>query len=92
MILIFFGGYEKNEFNYQSIQNFINFKLKNNNEEYAEILDNIVNNYKEFEKNPKNKNIREIFVNALLSPLYYSFMINNDSQYNENIIQLLKKI
>ena len=84
-------NYEKNEFNYQSIQNFINFKLKNNNEKYVQILDDIVNSYKEFEKNSNNKNISEIFVNTLLSPLYYSFMISDDSQNNENILKLLNK-
>ena len=83
-------NYENNDCNYQTIINFNNFNLKKN-EKYEKILDDIVIKYNEFKKNNKNIKSEEIFINTILSPLYYSMMINGNSKYNENIINLLNK-
>ena len=83
-------NYENNCYNYQSIQNFDNFKL-GNNKKYENLLDDIMNKYKEFERNKINTNIEEIFINTILSPLYYSMMINDNTQYNDKIITLFNK-
>ena len=83
-------NYENNDLNYQSILNFNNFELKKN-EKYEKKLDDILSKYKEFENNKKNVNSEEILINTILSPLYYSMMINDNSKYNENIINLFNK-
>ena len=49
------------------------------------LLTNIMN----IKKNSKNIISEEIFINTILSPLYYSMMINGNSKYNENIIKFL---
>ena len=82
--------YENNDCNYQTIINFNNFEL-NNNEKYEKILDDIMKKYNDFKKNNKKIKSEEIFINTILSPLYYSMMINGNSKYNENIINLLNK-
>ena len=81
-------NYENNICNYQSILNFNNFELIKN-EKYEKLLDDIINKYNEYEKNSKNIISEEIFINTILSPLYYSMMINGNSKYNENIIKFL---
>ena len=81
-------NYENNICNYQSILNFNNFELIKN-EKYEKFLDDIINKYNEYEKNSKNIISEEIFINTILSPLYYSMMINGNSKYNENIIKFL---
>ena len=86
-----FDNYENNDFNYQSIQNFNNFKL-NNNEKYEKILHYIINKYNEFEKKGTNENEEELLINTILSPLYYSMMINDNSNSNININNLVNEI
>lgn len=84
-------NYENNGYNYQSILNFNNFELKKN-EKYERILDDIVNKYDEYEKNSQNIKSEEIFINSILGPLYYSMMINDNSNFNPNINKLVNEI
>ena len=75
-------NYENNLYNYQSIQNFNNLEIKTN-DKYEKILDDIV------EKNKDKKLTENNLIDSVLSPLYYSMMINNNQDFNENINKLL---
>jgi len=77
------GNYEENKYNVQSIQNFNNLELKNN-EEYEKKLNNIINQYNEYEKKPDQKMRDKILNEIILSPLYYTKMIYNNEDYNNN--------
>ena len=86
-----FYNYKNNDYNFQSIQNYNNFKL-NNNKKYENILDYIINKNNELEKKRNNENYEEIFINTILSPLYYSMMINENKNFNNNVNNLINKI
>ena len=77
-------NYENNKYNYQSIQNFNNLKIRNN-EYFEKILDNIINKYDEFERDKNNKFNENLLINTILSPFYYSLMINNNQDFNNNL-------
>ena len=82
-------NYKKNYYNYESIQNFNNLELKNN-KKYEILLEDIIKKNDEFEeKGSSNKNYDEIFINAILSPFYYSMMISDNPNYKANEINLL---
>ena len=85
-----FDKYENNFYNYHSIQNFNDFEL-NHNEKYEKFLDEILNKIKIFEKKQNNENSEEIFINAMISPLYYSIMINDNLNYINKINNILNK-
>ena len=78
-------NYENNNRNYQSILNFNNLDIKNN-EKYEIILDDIINQFNEFEKNENNKFNEKIIINTILSPLYFSIMVNKNHDFNYNLI------
>ena len=77
------GNYEENKYNVQSIQNFNNLELKNN-EEYEKKLNNIINQYNEYEKKQDPKMRDKILNEIILSPLYYTKMIYNNEDFNNN--------
>ena len=82
-------NYKKNYYNYESIRNFNNLELKNN-KKYEILLEDIIKKNDEFEeKGSSNKNYDEIFINAILSPFYYSMMISDNPNYKANEINLL---
>ena len=83
-------NYEKNEYNFQSIQNFNNAEI-NNDQYFEKLLDDVIKKYEKFEKNEKNEKNEEILVNAILSPLYYFMMINNNQNLSNNINNILGK-
>ena len=55
-------NYENNDCNYQTIINFNNFEL-NNDEKYEKVLDDIMKKYNDFKKNNKKIISEEIFIN-----------------------------
>ena len=75
------NNYENNVYNYQSIQNFKNFELKND-KIYENILDDII----DAQEKSNNKISEEAIINTILSPLYYLMMINDNKNYNEKIL------
>jgi len=81
-------NYKINKFNYQSIKNFNQLKLKNN-EKYEEILKNIIDKYDEMKKNKSTNNDKDILISQILSPLYYSLMINSNEEFNDSLIDIL---
>lgn len=82
-------NFKNNKFNYQSIKNFNQLKLKNN-EKYEEILKNIIDKYDEMKKNRNIKYDKDLLISQLLSPLYYSLMINSNEEFNDSLIDIFK--
>ena len=82
-------NYKNNKFNYQSIKNFNQLKLKNN-EKYEEMLKNIIDKYDEMKKNRNTKYDKELLISQILSPLYYSLMINSNEEFNDSLIDILQ--
>ena len=83
-------NYENFEYNFTSIRNYENIAMQND-EKYEIILNDIIKKYDDFEKDRNNKNIEEILVNTILSPYYYSLMINNNNNFNNSISNLINK-
>ena len=81
-------NYELFSYNYEYIKNFNNLEVENN-EKYEKILDNILNENNEILKNDKNIITEELLLNTILSPLYYSLMVNKNQDFNNNLIKLL---
>lgn len=77
------NSFEKCKNDYNSILNFNNLNITNN-EKYETILENLLSNKKETNENDITNND---FVNNYLSILYYSLMINNDSNLNDSLIK-----
>ena len=77
-------NYENNTHNYQYIKNFNSLKV-NNNEKYEKILDNIIENI-DFNNNKFNE---ELVANIIMTPFYYSMMINHNQNFNDNLIKLI---
>ena len=76
----------KNNYNIQSIFNFNNLNIENNTF-FEELLKDIIN--KEEENTDLDK---EVFLNRILAPFYFSLMINKNKNENEDYIDLLEKI
>ncbi len=81
-------NYELFSYSYEYIKNFNNLEVENN-EKYEKILDNILNENNEILKNEKNIITEELLLNTILSPLYYSLMVNKNQDFNNNLIKLL---
>ena len=81
-------NYKNNKFNFQSIQNFLQLKI-HNNEEYEKILNATINQYNG-NKNNQNSDNNDLFFNQILSPLYYSMMINSNQKSNNELINIMK--
>ena len=82
-------SYQKNKFNYQAINNF-NQLVIDNNEKYEQILKKGLDNYDILKNEDKNNNNKESFIDQILSLFFYSLMINNNQDYNNSIIDILK--
>ena len=81
-------NYELYSHNYEYIKNFNNLEAENN-EKYEKLLYNILNENNEMLKNEKNIITEEVLLNTILSPLYYSLMVNKNQDFNNNLIKLL---
>ena len=80
---------ETNIYNYQSNSNFNCLEIKNNNK-YETLLKYIINKEEEIE-NDNNNIDKETFLNRILSPLYYSMMINTNISFNNSLMEILEK-
>ena len=81
-------NYKNNKYNFQSIQNFSGLKVKNN-EKYENLLKNIIEQYNE-NKNNQIPNNNDSLINQILSPIYYSMMINLNQNDNNELFNNLK--
>ena len=81
------NNYKYNRNNYETIMNFINLII-DNNDKYETLLKNII---KEYNKDQNNKYNINTVINQILNHLYYSLMIYNDIEkiiiINKNIHQ-----
>ena len=87
-------NYKSNKFNYNSIINFNQLKISNN-EKYELILKKTIEQYDD-NKNKNNTiqnndNISDSLINQILSPLYYNMMINSNQNKNNELFNLLKE-
>ena len=78
------GNYETNINNVQSIKNFNNLEIKNN-EEYEKKINNIINKYNEYEKSQDSKMEDKMLNDIILLPFYYAMMISNNKGLNNSI-------
>ena len=82
-------NYQNNKNIYESILNFNNLKI-NNNDKYEAILNNIIT---EYEKAKSNKNLGiNTAINQILTPLYFSLMINQNQNSRYSIFKELERI
>ena len=81
-------SFQKNKFNYQAINNFNQLEI-DNSEKYEQILKKSLDNYDILKKEGKI-NIKDSFIDQILSLLFYSLMINHNQDYNNSIIDILK--
>ena len=79
---------ESNKFNYQTIINYNNLKVQNN-DKYENILTKIIDDYEKNKNN--NNNDPNILINQFLSPLYYCMMINPNQDFNNNLNKAIDK-
>ena len=82
-------NYLNNNNNYESILNFNNLQIENN-DQYETILENIVLEYDKA-KNNNNSDIPAI-INQMLCPLYFSLMINKNENIHNSVFKELEKI
>ena len=82
---------ENNINNLQSISNYNRLEIKNNYK-YEKLLDSISNKEDKIKSSENSGIDRETFINRILSPLYYSMMINTNENFNKLLIDSLEKI
>ena len=76
------NNYDNNTMNYNSISNLKNLYVQNN-KKYENLLNTIIDSKEEKDNNEKNL---EIYLDKILSLLYYTLMINKNQNNNNNII------
>ena len=83
------NSYHDNTANYCSIINLKNL-INKNNEKYETILTNIFSEKEEKDKYKNDISNVDKFIDQILSPFYYSLMINNDESLNDALINTME--
>ena len=83
------NSYHDNKANYCSIINLKNL-INKNNEKYETILTNIFSEKEEKDKYKNDISNVDKFIDQILSPFYYSLMINNDESLNDALINTME--
>ena len=82
---------KNNKYNYQSISNYNNLYIENDNK-FEKLLEYIINKEEEIENNKKSYLDNGTFLNGILDPFYYSMMINKNQNINDLLLNLLKNL